>query len=438
MTAIEWVIPPSVLAWLDRIPGDRPVAMLIRHSVRDELPPGEAGYSLPINEVGHRLAAELGHRLTGRLRSVHTSPLVRTVQTAEHLWEGSRLGAAPRHDRLLGHPGAFIVDRRAGEAWDRLGHVEMMRRLVCDAPPPAGCADPEPAARFLVHHMLATAGDAAGLHAFVTHDSLVTATAAHLLGRRLTHADWPWYLEAAFFWVDSQERVHTAYREWHGTRAAPLVGLTERDAIGLARREVLAAVGPDCPARFFLAGGAFKALLTGRPPRDLDLWAATAADRAVLEDALLANGAEPLPERPYTKAFRVRDRVFELSLRCDASELEQRLERFDLGLAAVGVEHLGRDQWRFAIHPRAHESVRRGQVLLLDELPNWKHSLATLVRLRDYAQELGYAVPDHEVDRIWSLFEAQSPEVQRGMIERFSASSRFDPAVHAEATCRCR
>lgn len=34
MTDITWVIPPSTLAWLDNIPSDRPVAMLVRHSER--------------------------------------------------------------------------------------------------------------------------------------------------------------------------------------------------------------------------------------------------------------------------------------------------------------------------------------------------------------------------------------------------------------------
>lgn len=30
-----WVLPPSTLRWLDEAPRDRPVAMLIRHSVAD-------------------------------------------------------------------------------------------------------------------------------------------------------------------------------------------------------------------------------------------------------------------------------------------------------------------------------------------------------------------------------------------------------------------
>ena len=73
-------------------------------------------------------------------------------------------------------------------------------------------ARPGPAARFLVHHMLTVAGDAAGLHLFVTHDSLVTTTAARLLGQQLGTDAWPWYLEGAFFWQD-QDDLHVQYRD---------------------------------------------------------------------------------------------------------------------------------------------------------------------------------------------------------------------------------
>ena len=85
MTSIDWRIPPSMHEHLAELPSDRPVAMLIRHSVRDHLPPGEAGYMLPITEIGERLAVKLGALLGDRLRSLHASPLLRTMQTAQRL-----------------------------------------------------------------------------------------------------------------------------------------------------------------------------------------------------------------------------------------------------------------------------------------------------------------------------------------------------------------
>ncbi len=230
--------------------------------------------------------------------------------------------------------------------------------------------------------------------------------------------------------------VHVAYREWRGQRPAPLIGLTEEDVVHFARREVAETVGLDCPARFFLAGGAFKTLLTGRPPRDLDLWAPSPEDRAVLEARLLERGARPLPPQPYTRAFRLGDRLIELPLKTEPSSLEERLARFDLALSAIGAEYRPQDEWRAVIHPLAQASVDRRQVLLLDEVPNWKHGLGSLERMRRYAAELGFVAPASEQERVWRIFEAQSPEMRKGMIERFQEVAKHDQGVAEELACR--
>lgn len=210
---IEWRIPSSVLSGLVELPKDRPIVVLLRHSVRDDLPPGSAGYALPITEAGTQLAKELGGMIGARLRSLHTSPLPRCVQTAEALNLGSDASLRIVHDRLLGDPGVYVIDgQRAQLNWDNLGHEGVMQHLVTSDEALPGMARPGPAARFLVHHMLTVAGDAPGLHLFVTHDSLVTATSARLLGQQFGIDDWPWYLEGAFFWRN-QDDLHIRYRD---------------------------------------------------------------------------------------------------------------------------------------------------------------------------------------------------------------------------------
>lgn len=425
MSEIQFLIPPSVLRHLDDTPRDQPVVLLLRHSVRDYLPPGDAGYTLPITEVGRRLAAELGAMLRGRLRTLHASPLLRCVQTAEALRAGAEIDLSISPDRLLGDPGVFVLDDRAASStWERLGHERVMECLVTDAPPEPGLARADEAARFLVHHMLTVAGDVPGVHVFVTHDSLVTATAARLLGLPLGVGDWPWYLEGAFFWRSS-DGLHTAYREHRDCRnSGPLCGLVEGDVIELARREVAATVGPDCSARFFVAGGAYKTLLTGRPPRDLDIWAPSDADRRALLGALHARGARPLDERPFGSAFEIDGRVVEVPLKVEPQTLDARLGRFDIALSAVGVEHRPDGTWAASIHPLALESVRRKQILLLWPLVNWKQALSTLERMRRYAAELGFQIPAQEEDAIWSLYGNQIAAMRSEMMARFERTSR--------------
>jgi broad specificity phosphatase PhoE len=434
---IEWQIPPSMPRWIGEVPTDRPVVLLLRHSVRNDLPQGDAGYTLPITEIGRQLGRELGASLASRLRTLRTSPLHRCVQTAEVLREGAGIDLPIENDHLLGDPGAYVLDgHRAWSNWQSLGHEGVMTQLVSCSEALPGMARPDEAARFLVHQMLAIVGDDPGIHVFVTHDSLVTATAARLLGQPLGATEWPWYLEGAFFWRDGQG-THVAYRGHRGIRpGTQLCSLESHDVIEFARREIAMTVGLQCPARFFLAGGAFKTLLTGQPPRDLDLWAPSVQDREALISTLNNRGALHLPDRPFADAFEIAGRVIEVAKKIGPTTLEEQLARFDIALSAVGVEHCPEDQWTTMVHPLAHASVQSCQILLLKPLVNWKYALVTLERMRRYAEELGYSVSPEEETEIWSVFEAQEPEMRKGMIQRYCRTAIGSLNVAEEATCR--
>lgn len=435
----DYAIPASVLRWLDVAPADRAVALLLRHSARPPLTPDDVGYHVPLTDDGVRIAEALGRHLGARLRTLHASPLLRCVQTAESLRAGAAQALDVQVDRLLGDPGVFVCDGRlAGPIWKGRGHESVVAHLVAASDALPGMAAPDAAARFLVHHMLAVGAERPGVHVFVTHDSLVTATAARLLREPLGRAAWPQYLEGAFFWRD-EATLHTAYRD---ARREAVVGalcdLTEGDVIELARREVGGALGLDVEARFFLAGGAFKTLLTGRAPRDLDLWAPSEQDRAALVAALRRRGARELPATAFAEVFELRGRVVDVPFKTEPDRLEDRLARADLALSAIGAEHLPGDRWRAVVHPRARESVARRAVLLLEPLVNWRHALSTLARARRYAAELGYALPDDQEAAVWRVFDAQPREMQLGMLSRLERAAVGDDAVRDAATRRLR
>ncbi len=217
MTSNEVIgLPSHTMRWLAEIPTDTPVAMLMRHSARPPIPKGEVGMDLPITEQGRLLALQFGAALGTRLRRLHTSPVLRCVQTADALAEGAGSKTAPVHDTMLGEPGAFVLDGHAAwDNWLRLGHEGVMAHLVSADTALPGMAEPEKAARQLTRHMLEVAGHEPGLHVFVTHDLLVTATASRALGVPLGREDWPPYLEAGFFWRSSCD-VEAAYRSIRG------------------------------------------------------------------------------------------------------------------------------------------------------------------------------------------------------------------------------
>lgn len=214
MTKVHnWEIPTSLLRNLEQIPVDLPVALLLRHSVRDEIPPGEAGNEVPITDAGKDIALKLGQKLGERLKSLHSSPLPRCVQTAEALRLGSGIDARIAKSRLLGDPGVYVLDDRlAWRNWETLGHEGVMQHLVAKKEALPGMAQPDEAARFLVQSMLSLADGAPGIHVFVTHDILMTATVARLQGVSHEPADWPKFLEGALFWR-SKLGVHVVYRD---------------------------------------------------------------------------------------------------------------------------------------------------------------------------------------------------------------------------------
>ena len=435
--AIQWTIPPSVLHWLETVPKGVPVALLLRHSVRGDLPADSPGDDVPLTEDGVRIARELGATLGPRLRTLRASPVLRCGQTAEAIREGARSELPIESDRMLGAPGAFVIEGRvAWQTWRTLGHERMVTHLAIGDHALPGMAHPDWAARFLVQHLMAACAEEPGVHVFVTHDALVGPTAERLLGVPLGPKPWPWFLEGAFFWREGGA-VHAAYREHRrASRPGPLCGLEPSDVVEFARREIAATVGLDFPGRFFLAGGAFRTLLTGNPPRDLDFWAPSESDRSRLIEVLRDRGAEQRTKGEFADTFAYRGRIIDVPIKVEPSTLEGRLGRFDLALSAVGVEHLGGDRWLSVIHPLARESVERREVLFLKPLVNWRRALDTLERARAYAADLGYRVPAEEEAEVWRVFGAQEREMRQGMIDRLRRKRDTGGAVLDEARRR--
>ncbi|RKG84663.1 hypothetical protein D7V88_21435 [Corallococcus terminator] len=192
------------------------------------------------------------------------------------------------------------------------------------------------------------------------------------------------------------------------------------------------------PGRLFLAGGAFKSLIHGRPPHDLDLWPATPLDREALCVHLRARGACPRDDNPpFQTSFQLAGHRVEVAYDCTPKSLEERLSRFDLGLSAVGVEYAA-GRWRGFVHPLARESLQSREVLLLRPLANWKYLLATLERMRRYGEELGYSVPAPEEQCLWDLFDAQPRASQEALMARHARVARDGGTVLAEARARLR
>lgn len=194
-------------------------------------------------------------------------------------------------------------------------------------------------------------------------------------------------------------------------------------------------IGLDFPGRVFLAGGAFKTLIHGRPPRDLDLWAPTPDDRSLLIGRLGNRGAAPLARRAYSDAFVLGGYELEVPDRVGPESLDDLLSRFDLGLSAVGVELChGRLEGRVLLEAGA--SVEQRAVLILKPPPNPKHILGTIARARRYSEELGWCLSAEDEALAWSIFEGASEDERENMLKRYQYTALRGWGVYEEAMVR--
>ena len=207
-------IPRTTIRFLSRHPAGKQSLLLIRHSARPPIEPG-GGNDVELLPEGVELAKKLGAHMGERLMSLHSSPVIRCVQTAQAFSEGAGMSLKISKDHMFGCHSVYIEDsKKAGLLWkeEELGHEGILDALV-SGKQLDGFADPWPSAEKLVRHMREQSRGIPGIHVFVTHDSVLTVTAAWALGRKLTKEDWPKYLESVNFVVD-EKRVTVFYREW--------------------------------------------------------------------------------------------------------------------------------------------------------------------------------------------------------------------------------
>ena len=186
---------------IQAVPKDLPVALLIRHSARNDIANGETGMDVPLNDLGVRMCEELGRKLVGRVRSIRCSSVLRCVQTAELLGQVAGYDRNVLLDEHLGAPGVYVVDEQvAWGNWLAHGNRGVIQHLVSGTGALPGMADPVTVAKTLVAYLLDCIEGEPGLHLFVSHDSIVAPTVARTLDYVLPEDQWPEYLDAAAFW----------------------------------------------------------------------------------------------------------------------------------------------------------------------------------------------------------------------------------------------
>ena len=193
------------LALLADTPPGADVALVLRHAEREAIPAGSYGNDVPLTPCGVASARRLGAGLASyRPAAVLTSPVSRCVQTADGIIAGAGWDAAPLHERLLGGPGAFVVEpERFGPLFLEIGARGIVERQLSDAEPPPGMRPANAGAQLLLDLATPWPETRGGLRLFVTHDIILATLVGSIYGLRVEEFAWPDYLDGLALWRDS-------------------------------------------------------------------------------------------------------------------------------------------------------------------------------------------------------------------------------------------
>jgi len=184
------------------VPENTNAALLIRHSVRYPIPPGEFGNDIPLTPEGILLAEEWGRQLNRHIGKIYSSPVGRCVETGRAVLRGIGRNKGTVHtDPALSE--SFIRDENvAGPVFMKHGPIRVINRLLRNIPVP-GMAPVEQGVRRIMTFMFANLSDTLPcLNLYITHDGLLAPVLCYLLGRNaVDEEDWPRMLEGAFFLV---------------------------------------------------------------------------------------------------------------------------------------------------------------------------------------------------------------------------------------------
>jgi broad specificity phosphatase PhoE len=182
------MIPDYLISAYENIPNDRPVSVLMRHSIRYPITTDEEIYTAGLTYQGFELAKAVGRWISNTydFGLFFSSPIGRCVDTGKMIAAGAKKERPIEEIYLMGHPneqGEYdsISSSLKNGQWQERIH-KMAAYLV-----PNG-----------IHQD--------GLNFYFSHDTMIVLMAAYWLGIDLRGpADWPRYLEPFFFYWEKED-----------------------------------------------------------------------------------------------------------------------------------------------------------------------------------------------------------------------------------------
>lgn len=195
-------MPPLMSEALKQIPNNKPVSLLLRHSIRESAPHGHVTYQLPLTDEGVALAKWWGGQLGYPIHGLYSSPVERCLDTAKWLAEGAGIEMKIAQERLLVEPGCYVLDGYlASPSFKSMGPVVFTNAFLNETVP--GMESPIKGAHRILTYMEERESKYPGITVHVTHDTILAAFIYALIEGELEESDWPQMLEGTFVWFES-------------------------------------------------------------------------------------------------------------------------------------------------------------------------------------------------------------------------------------------
>ena len=203
----------SIAERLATVPQGADIALIVRHTEREEIPSGAFGADVLLTARGvaeaERLGALLGARGRAKLRS---SPVLRCVQTAEALVRGGDWPGEVGRDWRLGSPGPFVVEPEvSGPLFLKTPMQELAQRQLSSPKPLPGMRPTSEGVRMILDLAARHLERKGLLNIYITHDAILAVVVAHLFRVSIEEMHWPDYLDGLILWR-SRERLHFVWR----------------------------------------------------------------------------------------------------------------------------------------------------------------------------------------------------------------------------------
>jgi len=171
--------------------------LIVRHAERPSIPKDQIGDELMLTESGVQATKNFAKSLQRNVISIHSSPVLRCLQTAQLIAEVHNYNQTDiQVSCLLGDPGFLIEDATlAWQSWISKGSEAVNSHLLSGKGTWPGFRPFDQAVAEIHDYMLDVLSlSSSGQIIWVTHDTILAALVSRLLPQPITLSDWPHYL----------------------------------------------------------------------------------------------------------------------------------------------------------------------------------------------------------------------------------------------------